>query len=295
MRTLCLAVVMLLAASSHVLGGEAEESEDLIKMGVKMRRAGDHAGALDAFLRAYYLQRSGRALGQIGLARQSLHAWKGSADALEGALRTSDDWVSKNRKYLEDALAIVKSHVGWLLVTGPEGSDLYVDGKWAGRLPLREIGMDEGEHTARFEKAGMKSWSTTVKITGGKTTEVTGLLEAYSPGAATSVVVAGAGGGPAVDVARPAAGPTKQASGLLPLLGAGLVGSGLSVVVVGAVVWIQQERGAYGDFDSGATGPLLVAGGVVGALAGGVLVYVTRDRPVTVGLNAYGPTLGGRF
>lgn len=290
MRTLCLTVLMVLAASGSVWAGKAEDSEELVKVGVKMRRAGDHAGALDAFTRAHYLYPSGRTLGQIGLAQQSLHEWKRSAGSLEGALRTPDEWVAKNRKYLEDALSVVKSHIGWLLVTGPEGSDLFVDESGAGKLPLHEIPMDEGEHVARLEKAGMKSWSTTVKITGGKTTEVTGLLEADNSRVATAVQAAAG-----LDIARPASAPKRQTSALLPLIGAGLIGGGLSVVAVGAVVWIQQERGAYGEFDSGSTGPLLVAGGLVGALAGGVLVYLTRDRPVTVGLNAYGPTMGGRF
>jgi hypothetical protein len=81
----------------------------------------------------------------------------------------------------------------------------------------------------------------------------------------------------------------------LPLLGAGLVGAGLSAVAVGTVVWIQQERGAYGSFDSGSTGPLLVAGGVVGAFAGGVMVYLFRDKPVAVGASACGPMVSGRF
>jgi hypothetical protein len=46
---------------------------------------------------------------------------------------------------------------------------------------------------------------------------------------------------------------------------------------------------------AGPTGPLLVAGGVVGTLAGGVMVYLFRDRLVAVGANAYGPTVSGRF
>jgi hypothetical protein len=109
----------------------------------------------------------------MGLAHQSLHEWKMSANALAVALRTSHEWVAKNRKVLEEALAMVKRHIGRLLVTGPVGSELYLDESRAGRLPLDEIQMDEGDHVVRVEKAGMKTWSTTVKITGGTTTEVT--------------------------------------------------------------------------------------------------------------------------
>lgn len=288
MRTLHLAILFVLVASSHAAAGEVEDSETWIKMGVKMRRDGDHAGALEAFMRAHRLNPSDRTMGQIGLARQSLHDWKRSAESLKLALGSSDAWVDKNRKYLEDALAMVKSHIGRLLVTGPEGSDVYVDERGEGRLPLHGIQVDEGEHEVRVEKIRMKSWSTTVKITSGKTTEITALLEAEVPRVAPAVPTA-----PGIDVTRPA--HTKQMKGYLTLLGSGLIGAGLSVAAVGTVVWIQQERGTYGAFDSGSTGPLLVAGGVVGALAGGVMMYLFRDKPVAVGANAYGPTVGGRF
>ncbi len=288
MRTLHLAILFVLVAGSHAAAGEVEDSETWIKMGVKMRRDGDHAGALEAFLRAHRLNPSDRTMGQIGLARQSLHDWRRSAESLKLALGSSDAWVDNNRKYLEDALAMVKSHIGRLLVTGLDGSDVYVDERGEGRLPLHGIQVDEGEHEVRVAKAGMKSWSTAVRITGGRTTEITALLETEVPRVATPLPSA-----PGIDVTRPA--PAKQMREYLPLLGAGLIGAGLSAVAVGTVVWIQQERGNYGSFDSGSTGPLLVAGGVVGALAGGVMVYLFRDRPVAVGANTCGPTVGGRF
>jgi hypothetical protein len=181
MRTLCLTVLVALLVSSHAAAGDEEDCEAWLKSGVKLRRAGDHAGALKAFIQAHYLNPSGRTMGQIGLALQSVHEWKRSANALAVALRTSHEWVEKNRKVLEEALVMVKSHIGRVLVTGPVGSDLYVDEIRAGRLPLEEIQMDEGEHVVRVEKAGMKTWSTTVKITGGTTTEVTVPVAADNP------------------------------------------------------------------------------------------------------------------
>lgn len=193
MRTLCFTVLMALLVSSHAAAGDEEDSEAWLKSGVKLRRAGDHAGALKAFIQAHYLNPSGRTMGQIGLAQQSLHEWKRSANALAVALRTSHEWVEKNRKVLEEALAMVKSHIGRLLVTGPAGSDLHVDESRVGRLPLEEIQMDEGEHVVRVEKAGMKTWSTTVKITGGKTTEVAALLEGGVPASGQRDIRAGGG------------------------------------------------------------------------------------------------------
>jgi hypothetical protein len=69
----------------------------------------------------------------------------------------------------------------------------------------------------------------------------------------------------------------------------------LAVATVGTVVWIQQAQGSYGTFDSGATGPVLLVGGVVGMLAGGVVLYVSRDTSVSAGMTSRGPVVGGRF
>jgi hypothetical protein len=78
-------------------------------------------------------------------------------------------------------------------------------------------------------------------------------------------------------------------------LGGGLLGAGLAVATVGTVVWIQQAEGSYGTFNSGATGPGLLVGGVVGMLAGGVVLYLSRGSSVSAGMTARGPVVGGRF
>src|ERR1017187_10436850 len=82
---------------------------------------------------------------------------------------------------------------------------------------------------------------------------------------------------------------------LLRTLGAGLVGASLAVAVTGTVIWVQQESGSYGTFNSGSTGSGLLIGGVVGMLAGGVVLYVSRDTSVSAGMTSRGPVVGGRF
>jgi hypothetical protein len=77
-------------------------------------------------------------------------------------------------------------------------------------------------------------------------------------------------------------------------IGSGIVGAGSAVAVTGTVVWIQQARGSYGTFDSGATGPALLVSGVVGMLVGAGVVY-WGNQALTVGLNARGPVVGGAF
>lgn len=265
-----------------------EDSEVWIKRGIQRRRDGENVAALEAFLRAYRIQPNGRTLAQVGLAKQSLRQWGEAVDCLEEALRRHEAWVEKNREPLEEALGAVKGHIGWLLVTGPVGARLWLGDVPMGVLPLKEIRLDEGVYVAKVARDGARTWSQTITVLGQKTREVVVMLEEARP---VEPVVAVAVRSPGLDVSR----VRSQGSGLGKTIGGGILGAGLAVATVGTVVWIQQAEGSYGTFDSGATGPVLLVGGVVGMLAGGVLLYVSRDSSVSVGMTASGPAVGGRF
>jgi hypothetical protein len=151
---------------------------------------------------------------------------------------------------------------------------------------MKEIRLDEGAYVAKVAREGSRVWSQTVTVTGQKTIEVVAMLEETPPPVVVAVPAR-----TGVDVSTV---PMRK-SDLGKTIGAGIVGAGLAVATVGTVVWIQQAQGSYGTFDSGATGPVLLVGGVVGMLAGGVLLYVSRDSSVSVGMTARGPAVGGRF
>jgi hypothetical protein len=287
MRTVFLLVALLAASSQAAAADQVADSEMWLKMGVKLRRQGDHVGALEAFSRAHKAHASGKTMAQIGLAKQSLHEWSKASDWLQMALDTHEEWVESNRRPLEEAVSAVKAHIGWVVMTGPSGSMLWVDEISIGALPQKELRLDEGVHLAKVEKMGMQPWSANVTVKGGKTVEVVAMLEQARPLAKGDARLAAQ---PGLEVGAP---PPGRKSQLGSMLGAGLIGGGMSIAVVGTVVWIQQERGAYGNFDSGVTGPLLLAGGLVGAIAGGVLIYMDRD--VAVGLTAYGLMVSGTF
>ena len=280
-------VVGTVASSAQTAKASGEEdSEVWIRRGIQRRRDGENAAALDAFLRAYRFQPSGRTLAQVGLARQSLRQWGEAVDCLEEALRRHEAWVEKNREPLEEALGAVKGHIGWLLVTGPVGARLWLGDIPMGVLPLKEIRLDEGVYVAKVARDGSRTWSQTITVLGQKTREVVVMLEEARP-----VEPVGAVRSPGLDVSTVG----SQRSGLGKTIGGGILGAGFAVATVGTVVWIQQAQGSYGTFDSGATGPVLLVGGVVGMLAGGVLLYVSRDTLVSAGMTSRGPVVGGRF
>jgi len=285
-RLLLVALAVIFVTGDARAADERDDSEMWLKLGVQLRRAGEHEDALAAFIRAHKARPSAKTLAQIGLAHQSLHDWARSADCLASALATHEDWVEKNRRPLEDALATVETHIGWVLVTGPSGATVSLDELSVGSLPMKEIRADEGEHFARVAKDGFETWSSKVRVVAGKTVEVVAILEQAKPRALAAGVVP-----PYLDVGRPVAGSSRVPG----IIAGGLLGAGVSVATIGAVIWIQQKSGAFEGYQTGATGPALLAGGLLGALAGGVGLYLTRDRPVAVGMTAYGPMVAGRF
>jgi PEGA domain len=272
-------------AATTVPPGEVE-SESWIRKGVELRRNGANDQALEAFLQAHRIRPSGRTKGQIGLAHQSLREWVKAADCLDEALASHEPWIEKNRAPLEGAVAAVKKHIGWLGIKGLDGSHAWLNETPIGTLPLKEIRVEEGSYVVKVDHEGSAPWSQTVAVTGGEVAEaVAPLGEAAAVRSATTQAV-----GVEVGEARPG-------SPLIRTLGPGLVGAGLAVAVTGTVVWLQQERGSYGTFNSGSTGPGLLIGGVVGMLAGSALIYWTtsKDSAIAVGLNGRGPVVAGSF
>ena len=259
-------LVLLVAGISGGAGAaDVSSSEAFIRKGVKLRKAGEHAAALDAFLRAHELARSGRSLALVGLARQSLRQWMEAYDCLQGALSTPESWVRKYRGSLEEALGAVESHIGWLLVTGPEGAKVFVDERALGILPMKEARVEVGRHLVRVEKDGARSWSRTVTMLPKRTIEVVAMLEA-EPVVASIALPA-----PGVDVRSGGVRPPESSAGTVA---AAVAGAGLTLTAVGTVVMIEEESGMYGSFDPGATGPALLAAGLVGAIASGIVMYM---------------------
>jgi hypothetical protein len=117
---------------------EGADHETLIREGVALRRAGDDLGALSRFQQAYELNKTPRALAQIGLAEQALGRWAAADRHLRQALESADDpWIRKNRASIDESLAAIGGHVGQLEVSGtPVGAEVRVDGELVGQLPL---------------------------------------------------------------------------------------------------------------------------------------------------------------
>jgi hypothetical protein len=222
----------------------------------------------------------------MGLVETSLEQWLDAEAHLRASLATPDDaWVRKNRTFLDQALKVAQRHVGALVITGPAGTEIVVDGELAGTLPaIRVVRLAEGKAVVVANSAGFKQFSKTVTIAGGARVSLAIVLDPVEnrPAVALSAPV------PASLAAAEALtlGSTDdQRPAWRTWTGAGLVAAGAGLVAWG-VVWIAvdgNDQCATGGpscttvYDTKTPGWILVAGGAAAA-AGGTAILLTGHR-----------------
>jgi hypothetical protein len=288
--TACLLAIVLCG-----VGHAAEPGPDeLITRGLELRRQSKPEQALEMFQRAHALAPSPRTLGQMGLVEASLEHWLDAETHLTGSLATPDDpWVGKNRTFLDQALKISRDHVGVLVITGPAGTDVAVDGKHVGTLPaVQPMKLAQGNAVVTANGAGFKDFSKTVAIEGGAKTS---LAIALDPAEKL----------PAVALAAPV--PLPASSPPLPsvtehrgrtfktMTGGGLVAAGAGLLAWG-IIWIAVDHnddcpmsGAACNkvYDTKTAGWILTAGGAAAAAVGtGILIWGRRAESPNVTLGA---------
>jgi hypothetical protein len=144
-----LAVLLFVASSCFSVAARAEASDDeLIALGVNLRRDHRDAEALAAFQRAYAQQPTPRALAQVALAEQALSSWVRAEADLERALAsTTDPWIIAHAALLNHALASIREHLATLTVESTAGTHLLLNGAEAGTLPLGPLRVPAGHAT----------------------------------------------------------------------------------------------------------------------------------------------------
>jgi hypothetical protein len=283
-----------------------QSADDLIARGLELRRASKPVDALEMFQRAHALSPSPRTLGQMGLVETSLEHWMDADAHLAATLSTPEDpWVKKNRAFLDQALGVCRGHIGELAVTGPDGTDVAVDGKHVGTLPAMEpVRLVEGNVVVTANSNGFKDFSKTVAIAGGSKTSLAIVLDpmerrpAVALSAPTPLPAAPGAASVAVDERRP--------SRARPVIGTGLIAAGAALLTWG-VVWIAIDGNDVCSTggpacltvrDTKTGGWILTAAGAAAAAGGTVLLLTGRHREgssVAIGVTPTSLSLGGRF
>ncbi len=165
-RVLVPLVVLGLANEPANAAPPRAEAERHLKLGVKLLSENRDQEALDEFVRAHELDPSPKALAQMGLAEVSLRRWKAAEEHLRAALAAAEDqWISRNRVYIEEQLAAVSRHFGHLSIEGPAGATVLVDGEPRGSLPLpAPLRLAEGSVTVEAQLTGRTLGRQTVDV-----------------------------------------------------------------------------------------------------------------------------------
>lgn len=133
----------------------AQTEQELIDRGIQLRREGKDLEALAEFRRAIDLSPSARAQVQLGLAEQALARWVDAERDLQAGLGHADDaWVTKNRVEIERSLAVVREHLGTLVLDSPNAdARVSVNGEATGSVG-QEIRVPAGNVLVEIEATG---------------------------------------------------------------------------------------------------------------------------------------------
>jgi hypothetical protein len=278
---------MLAMPSAYASGGDARAaSEELIARGVDARLHEHHDEALELFRKAHALSPSARTFAQMGLAELSLHRWLDAEDHLATALQRHDvPWVEdlRVRDVLEKALEKARAHIGTLVVVGMPGTEILVDGRPVGTLPLaKPLRLAAGKARVAGSATGRRATEVEVEVVGGAETSTRLDLPPIPPPAPPPPAA------PAqVEVPRPV-GPTPSAppepgssSRWQTWTGVGLLVLSAGAIVTGAVLVKIDGRGTCSSplgvqcpklWDTKTFGVVSFVGAAVGTAAGITLI-----------------------
>jgi tetratricopeptide (TPR) repeat protein len=149
--------------------GRVDELDRLVNEGIDLRTAGQPAQALERFKRACELERSARTLGHLALAEAELKQWLRAEEDLQASLAERDsEWLRQHRKMLEEQLSKARTHVGDLVIIGPVGAAVFVDGRRVGVLPMpKATRVGEGRVVVTGQGDGIPPLRDTVTVLGG--------------------------------------------------------------------------------------------------------------------------------
>jgi hypothetical protein len=179
-RTVAPLLAILLGAGPTLAEDPEAQAEALIRRGVELRHAGKDEHALPFFQKAYQIAPAARTAAQLGLVEMQLRHWlEAERHLLDSLASPRDPWVSRNRADLERSLAAVKAAIGQITLSGaPPGTDIYLNGSHAGRVPLSEpLRAGQGPTRLELRATGYKPLLRMVTLAGGGLQEVTVSLE----------------------------------------------------------------------------------------------------------------------
>lgn len=169
-------LVLALCSAPALADAEPSESAELAAArarfaeGLKLYDAGKYEEARVAFVQAYALKKHPTVL--FDLAQASLKSGRPleALRALEQWLKEAPDAPAAKRARAERGIAEAKRQLGRIEVIAPDGAEVTVDGRSAGRMPLDPIWVAPGSHTVKIATSEAETTeSVTLEMAGSAT------------------------------------------------------------------------------------------------------------------------------
>lgn len=254
-----LTVALTLTVGSPAWAQSDEESArfELLRAIQRCHR-GDYSRALVSFRRSLDRGRTPHALAEMGLCERRAEHWIDAEEHLTQSIESPDDWVSSHRGTIDLALEETRAHIGRLvLIGGPDGAELRVNGTATGTLPREEpLRLASGRVRLEASLRGWRTWHRELDLAGGGTTHenVTMEREEFSSPQAPSTQTSQPVRCPAGLVARGQLcyspdGATRARSGVRPGQVAMIVGGSVAAIAgIIAVVFAVDGDSLESDF-----------------------------------------------
>ncbi len=278
-------VLLVTLAALPCAAASADPAEQHLKRGVRLLARDKDKEALDEFRAAYDISSSPKAAVQMGLAESSLKLWLDAEKHLSEALAAEDDdWVRQSRTVIEKQLAVVREHLGWLVVVGTPGTEVSVDGTLVGRLPLSpsRFRRVEGPVTVEGRLPGHKAIEKSIELQGENDRTVRLEFAVAAPVLAPVALAAVVAPKPlAFQSARPPSNPFYYQS--LPWLS-----TAAGAIALGDLALLVQSNHACAGSSCGPSKALEVSVGITGiagfVMGGSALLMgvTSRNDPQTV-------------
>ena len=204
-----------------------QRSDELLRQGNALSRAGKLPEALEAYAAAWALHEAYPIAANLGNLEMNLEKYRDAAEHLGLAVR----WFPREvkpavREALKKSLDEVRQQVGTLRLRIPDGAQVSVDGTAIDMFDLRdELFVDPGHHVLEASQPGYRTDRKELQIVKGETQEVQFVIVS-SPAPVSRVDAASALPAPAPppDSTAPA-----SRSRVPVIVGASLVGVGVAV------------------------------------------------------------------
>jgi hypothetical protein len=311
-RAILIGIVLSVVSQLAYAADDKTAADALITKGLELRRAGRALEAIDLFQRAVAIAPTPRSVGQLGLAESALEHWSDAEEHLDSALASPQDpWVRRNHDALDQALTLVRTHIGQIALTGPAGAAITVSGRSVGTLPLtKAIRTNAGPALVTATAPGFRQFEMSVPVEVGKETQLQIVLDAVAaPPAPLQPVAAPPTPVTPLVPAHPPQQRAESESAWKTWTGASLVAGGAALAAWG-IVWIALDGHSSSGTCAAGAGPgcvpvystktagiILTGVGAAAVITGGILLYSVKAHNADVGL-AVGPSsfaLAGHF